>query len=522
MKKLIPERMVFKFQHWLLAMCAVLVLALTSAFLWIVFSKFGALAETDATEKFDLIAGHAIGQINSDLVAQRRFVEITSTADVGMSGSGHSMVAESLVPTLVRALSAQESRYSIFYGFADGSFLQVILIKDDPKVRAALHAPEGTDHALRIIRRNASGERTENWSFRDKASKVLDSTQIDSTFDPTTRSWYQEARVAGQAIVSAPYAYSTTGSLGLSLAAPVRGNDGVFGIDITLAAMSELLQRFGLTDNAAAVVLDQDNNVLAMRSNNAAYPAPKPNELANLKDTTSPVLRDALAQSLAAGADGLHGKVTLDGRPFIVSSRAINPIPGKTYRMLVLAPLSDFTGVLEKTRSEMLLMAGAFLLFLIPVGYFGTQKVVQSLAALARHSEQLRRLDFSKRPKHVHSLLYEVNALGHAQEVMHDSILQRTAALEIAKSKLAQLVEGGIALGRETDREKLLRSILFRARDIADCSAATLFLRTEDGHIAWLCAPARKPRKVLNSRWMRRPEKAASSPWCMWHAPAKP
>jgi HD-GYP domain-containing protein (c-di-GMP phosphodiesterase class II) len=483
MKKLIPERMVLKFQHWLFGMCAVLVLALTGAFLWIVFSKFGILAETDATEKFDLIAGHAIGQINADLINQRRFIEITSSADVGMSGSGRSMVAESLVPTLVKALTAQESRYSIFYGFAGGNFLQVILVKDNPQIRTALNAPEGTDHAVRIIRRHASGERTENWSFRDKSAKVLDSVQIDSTFDPTTRSWYQDARVAGHVIVSAPYKYGTSGAMGLSLAAPIKGNDGVFGVDITLAAMSELLQRFGLTDNAAAVVLDQDNNILAMRSNNTDYPAPKPNELANLKDNTSPVLRDALAQSLAAGEAGLHGKVMLDGRPFIVSSRAITPIPGKTYRMLVLAPLSDFTGVLENTRLEMLLMAGGFLLILIPVGYFGTKKVVLSLAALARHSEQLRRLDFSSRPKHIHSLLYEVNALGHAQEVMHDSILQRTAALEIAKSKLAQLVEGGIALGRETNREKLLRSILFRARDIADCSAATLFLRTDDGHI---------------------------------------
>ncbi|MFZ4289658.1 HD domain-containing phosphohydrolase [Variovorax sp. HJSM1_2] len=175
--------------------------------------------------------------------------------------------------------------------------------------------------------------------------------------------------------------------------------------------------------------------------------------------------------------------MTLADRKFVIATRAIQPIPQKTYRMLVLAPVSDFTAVLENTRLEMLLMAGTFLLILVPVGYFGTKKVVLSLAALARHSEQLRRLDFSERPSHVHSFLYEVNALGHAQEVMHDSILQRTAALEIAKSKLAQLVEGGIALGRETDREKLLRNILFRARDIADCSAATLFLRTDDGHI---------------------------------------
>ena len=93
--------------------------------------------------------------------------------------------------------------------------------------------------------------------------------------------------------------------------------------------------------------------------------------------------------------------------------------------------------------------------------------------------ERLQRLDFSTRPTHVESFLSEVNALGHVQEVMHESLEQRTVALEAARRKLAHLVQIGIRLGRERDHETLLRDVLHGARDIAQCTVARLHVRTD-------------------------------------------
>ncbi|CAK0771395.1 hypothetical protein CCP3SC1_620017 [Gammaproteobacteria bacterium] len=47
------------------------------------------------------------------------------------------------------------------------------------------------------------------------------------------------------------------------------------------------------------------------------------------------------------------------------------------------------------------------------------------------------------------------------------------------KEKLASLVENGLLLSHEKDRNVLLKHILLGARDIAHCAAATLFLKTE-------------------------------------------
>ena len=58
-------------------------------------------------------------------------------------------------------------------------------------------------------------------------------------------------------------------------------------------------------------------------------------------------------------------------------------------------------------------------------------------------------------------------------------------ALRLAERKLARLVENGLLLSREKDREVLFRRILAGAQDISQCAAATLFLRTERDTLAF-------------------------------------
>ena len=68
---------------------------------------------------------------------------------------------------------------------------------------------------------------------------------------------------------------------------------------------------------------------------------------------------------------------------------------------------------------------------------------------------------------------------------MHHSIKERTADLKLAQEKLSRLVENGLLLSREQDRKKLLRHILFGSRDIAQCAACTLFLKTEQNTLSF-------------------------------------
>lgn len=78
-------------------------------------------------------------------------------------------------------------------------------------------------------------------------------------------------------------------------------------------------------------------------------------------------------------------------------------------------------------------------------------------------------------------LMRDALGLLEAQNIQLGDQVRRTGlALGEARAKLAKLVEIGIALGRDTDRQALMQRALLGARDIANCEAVSLFMRTPE------------------------------------------
>lgn len=471
--------MTIKFQHWIVSASALLILLLTSVFIALVFGQFQTLAVSSAEENFNLKADKVFLQLGQSLLAEKRLVEIVSSGDVGLADRSKSFSdAEKIFPTVARALHIVRVRYSLYFGFANGDFLQVIAVRSNPAVEANLSAPQGTYEAYRTIRAAPDGQRTERWSFIAEDGKVLGQRTAPAAYDPSTRAWYTNAVKANAAQVTAPYIFSSTGALGLTFSAPIKSGGGVFGVDMELTAFGEILNRLDLSPHGVVLVTDSAYRVLSMRTKAALYGDIPANQVTSLSEVDNKYLK-ALS-SLGRTQEGVvGGTIQMAGEDFIVSSRVMEAAKGTAYHIYVMAPLSDFTGVVLKTREKVLYAALAAVLLLTPLAYLGTRSVARSLVALARHSERVRLLDFSIKPEHVQSVLYEVRALGTAQEVMHDSLKSRTEALAVATQKLAHLVRIGIMLGKEKDKDKLLKDVLLGARDIAHCQSATLFLKTD-------------------------------------------
>ncbi|QBK03593.1 response regulator [Hylemonella gracilis] len=78
-------------------------------------------------------------------------------------------------------------------------------------------------------------------------------------------------------------------------------------------------------------------------------------------------------------------------------------------------------------------------------------------------------------------LMRDALGLLEAQNIQLGDQVRRTGlALGEARAKLAKLVEIGIALGRDTDRQALMQRAMLGARDIANCEAVSLFMRTSE------------------------------------------
>jgi HD-GYP domain-containing protein (c-di-GMP phosphodiesterase class II) len=469
-----------RFQSWSAGTLMVFVLLLTALFLYVVVSRFNSMAETNAQERFQLLAHRGAENLRDLLDASGRTVKAIAAARTSrFVQSGALNETEMVVPFLTALVSASEM-YGIYFGLENEDFFQVIAVRAEPKIAQSLLAPENTYYALRRIRVAADGRRDESWEFLSEDRQVLGTRKAATSYFPTKRPWYSGAKTqAGQAI-TAPYKFSSTGALGVTLSHSLRDGIGVVGVDLNLQSLQDFLSTVSLTPEGAIVVLDGANRILAYHSRSKAYLGAPPASLTPLVEAGSAHLR-VFETWTDSEQDAQARLFDVGGEKFVYARYLYSGAPGQQFRIGAFAPMREFTRPIVAARNQMLVMAGLFLLVILPIVFMASRRVGGTLDTLAKDAERIRAFDFSGKPGDVTSVVYEVDALGQAQSFMKETVQRRTKELAVAEEKLANLVQNGILLAREQDRQKLLRHILFGGKDLLHCDSATMYLKTEQG-----------------------------------------
>lgn len=95
---------------------------------------------------------------------------------------------------------------------------------------------------------------------------VTDTTTLPEGFDATTRSWYQDAKAKNGTVFTSPYIDTATGNMIITVSSPIYENGefaGVFGCDITLEALMDILGNMKISENGYAVLVDNENKFMA-------------------------------------------------------------------------------------------------------------------------------------------------------------------------------------------------------------------------------------------------------------------
>ncbi len=473
--------MKIRFQSWVLAAVTLLVVVLAAIFLLTVFRTFSKIAEENAIGRFALIGQQAYGQLDALLKQNAGFVTAQAHADIDQFVVNRRLNSKDQVSPFLASLEAEDTVYSHFFGLANDEFLQVIALRENPHIVSALKAPQHSYFAIRRIQRKGDEQRSESWTFLDRARRILDTQYRETQFQPTSRPWYAGATKQNRLYVTEPYLYSSTGELGVTVAYPLAEAAGALGSDISLQSLSDFLSKAPLSANGAIALQDAAGRILAFHgkgqyfANLQVAPLNMPEQVGN---PYLAVLRDGLlteeAQILPLGPDK---------EKFVVTQHRSSGAWAGHFRVVVLAPVSDFSGAFVKAERDVVMVSIVVLLILLPLSFLGSRQVSQTLVRMAQDSERLKRLDFSAEPTTPETFLYEIRTLGEAQVVMQHSIRERTEQLELAQHKLSMLVENGLLFSQEQDRTRLLRHILFGAKNIVPCQAATLFLKTENNSL---------------------------------------
>ena len=468
--------LIIRFQHWVMLSTAMLVLILAVAFLITVFRTFTDISEGNATERFSLIAGQTARELQNLVELNGRLVVSQSRGEIeDYIKDGHINHAV-IVPTFLNSLEADSTLYSQFIGTPNEEFLQVIGIRGDERIIAALNAPSEAFFAVRRIVTDDKGARADHYKFLDRERKLIDLSTREAKLIPTQRPWYRISMERKGLAVTDPYLFASTGELGITVATLLPEQAGVIATDISLRSLQDFLTHLSLPPNGAIAMQDGQGRILAFHGQGTHFsklviaPMTPPEKiehpyLAVLKDVTS----ETGSQILPQGS----------GEKFVVTHLKTAEIGGTVFRVVVLAPLSDFTGAFDLAQRDVILLSLVVLVVLLPLAFLGSRQIAHSLASMANDSERLKILDFSHTPSRPETFLYEVNALGEAQYVMHEAIQQRTKDLVAAQDKLENLIHTGIELGREQDRLALLRKILFGGKELLNADAGTLYMVTD-------------------------------------------
>lgn len=449
--------------------------AMTLATIGSVWWVSARTAEQTAGKMFDNITGIARERLDR-LMGEVLVLASLGAAQTDMDGvTGNGLAAPSL-PLLLTALGENSSLYSLYYGFENGDFLQVISAREDG-IRKAHQSPA---HARWIVRtitaRESDGARRQSWTFLDENRNLVGQRmEDDPIYDPRKRGWYKSAMDSARAELSSPYLFNSLSQPGITASRTMPGARGVFGVDVTLTELSRFISNLDISKNGGVVLFDESSRVVAMTLRFGDHPA-----LAKMGDIPARPVQAVEQYSQTDHAGGTQ-MVEVEGDKLLVQEMAWEK-GGRRISIAAAAPVSDFVEHIYEMQNKILGLAFVVLCLFIPVSLIFSNRMSHSVVRLAEDADRVRHLDFTGAPPRPSRIL-EFHALSKAFTYMKADLSLRTHALEVAESKLSRLVTLGIAMSAEHHTDKLMEMVLLGAKEIANADGGTLYILDEKNQL---------------------------------------
>ncbi|UTF60642.1 HD domain-containing phosphohydrolase [Gilvimarinus sp. DA14] len=150
--------------------------------------------------------------------------------------------------------------FSIYVGFANGDFYEVINLNNSPRVREQLQA-EAEDRWVINRVYQEGGQRIRQLTFVDHDFRQRHQRTEPSSYDVRQRMWFTDA--TNQAQRSAPYIFQFTQDPGKTFSIKIPDSDAVLGIDVTLQSFSTYLRENPLGRESEVFVYDRQGTVIA-------------------------------------------------------------------------------------------------------------------------------------------------------------------------------------------------------------------------------------------------------------------
>lgn len=272
----------------------------------------------------------------------------------------------------------------------------------------------------------------------------LSSRKTEFDFDPTTRSWYQDAQRENRLVVTEPYADIKTGQMALSIAYPVKTSiPGVIGTDLFMDDLRSLADTAILFPGAQVCLISKTGNLLY--STDDAFGTPG----GNLPALENGLLRSWAEQMFVEKQGSCQFEIG-----GVAYYAVFAPVPTAEWTVIVSLPMSVFYEEQKKFIIYATVIALIGMLSLFLAIYTIIRQITKPLEAISLTAQTLGNGDLTV--EFMGSGTAEVERLANSLGLMRSNLVsllrQKDSMLEEAQSKneeIAALYQQMKALNNE-------------------------------------------------------------------------
>jgi HD-GYP domain-containing protein (c-di-GMP phosphodiesterase class II) len=458
----------FRLQNLLAAVLLLLTLAAVGTLARIAYVKFEDMAQASA----ELVFAQQVQRGNELFTGlfSRTLAQVNAVAAQGTPSEA------ALLRQWMAVLAADEAVHSLHLTSTDGTFVQSIALREQ-SMALALGAPDGARYANRLVgAAGPDGRRPETWRFIDGSGQQLAERAGTTGFDGWQNLAVQAAMARPDVLVGRPAPFLTTRATGVTVARRLADRSGVVAAEISVAGIAAMVGAMAQPPHAVSALIDPSGRALVAGTGRDAATKVSDGPPALPAQPGAALL--ALDRWRAAGPVPEVRRAVVDGTPYVVAQSTLELAPGDAWRFVTYAPSAGVFGYLFATRDQLALLCVLVMACALLVALLVTKYAMGPLQALASDARRLCHRDFGPAPRLL-SRVEEFCTLAEAQAVARESMQAGTEDLHDSRRRMEELISAGLAMSRERNKMNLLQQILWNAKRLTRCDAATLYIVTE-------------------------------------------
>lgn len=463
-----------KFKVSIIAILTIMIVLVGTSISAVFWFSSSDLAEEIAQNLFENQTKSAEESFKSLLVEAGAAAAVGAAQNNAIASPGQFLEAD-ILPATVETLRQHPAYYSLYYGFEDGTFFQVIATRGYGSIIDQHKAPAETSWIIRSIDED-NGVRHQNWAYLDEAGSLLGQRVEQSPdYNPTKRPWYIAAISTQQVQLSAPYLFHSLQQPGFTASKALAGGAGVYGVDLTLDVVTKEISALRISDNGGLVLYDKSDKLIALSSRLGEAEA-----MADVHDIDTPAMKVFLSVGNQSAAWRFQ-KTTGHGELYFVGRQKIS-FADMDFYLGAVAPAQDFSGAFSKLQKDILILSVFGLALFVPFSYVFASGLSRRVTDLTIAANRMRELDFDDQKLEKSSII-EFDELIQSFSELSTSLGSKTEQLNASQAKLRRLVETGISMSAEQNSDKLMELLLMGAKDLTNADGGSLYVLNDENQL---------------------------------------